>query len=179
MKPSKVDKLPGEIRELIGDLRRRGHTLDAIMGKLRELPLDPADLPSRSGLGRHIAQLDQVAEELRRQKVMAEALVERGLMVDGDQTARLNIGLAHAVLTKLALTEDGGVAALDAEEAMFLSRSVQSLVSAAKTDTDRTLKLRAEMAREAADAAAKVAKDQGLTREAVDEITRQILGLAK
>lgn len=176
--PSKVDQLPEGVRELIGRLRRQGHTLDDIMGKLAELDLDPEVLPSRSGVGRHLKQLDAITEEMRRQRMIAEAMVERGMVMDEGRTAKLNIALAHGLLTKLMFTEDGTVATLDAEEAMFVARSVQSLVSAAKTDTDRELKVRQEMAKQAAVAAAKVAKDQGLTKDAVELITREILGLA-
>lgn len=178
-RPSKVDQLPAEVRELIGKLRRDGRTLDQIMGKLAELDLPDAAMPSRTGMFRHIRQLDAITGEMRRQQAVAEAMVERGLVMDEGRTARLNVALAHGLLTKLMFTEDGTVATLDPEEAMFVARSIQSLASAAKADTDRELKVRAEMAKEAAAAAKKVATGMGLTRDAVEAFQREMLGLAK
>lgn len=183
-RPSKVDRLPEEVRELIGKLRRNGRTIDEIMAKLGELDLvelglTEEDMPSRAGLGRHLAQLDAITQEMRRQQTIAEAMVERGLVMDQGQTAKLNVALAHGLLTRLMFTEEGQVATLDPEEAMFVARSIQSLASAAKADTDRELKVRTEMAKEAAAAAKKVATGMGLTREAVDAFQREMLGLAK
>lgn len=183
-RPSKIDRLPEEIKNQIGKLRRAGRTIDEIMAKLGELDLDAlginqTDLPSRAAVGRHVQGLDAMAEEMRRQKTIAEAMVERGLVIDQGQTAKLNIALAHGLLTRLMFTESGTMATLDAEEAMFVARSIQSLSSAAKGEVDRELKVRAEVAREAAAAAAKVAKDQGLTKDTVDLITREILGVGK
>lgn len=183
-RPSKVDQLPAEIRELIAKLRRNNCTTDQIMGKLAELDLGgmgvkSEDLPSRSGLARHLKQVDAVTAEMRRQQTLAEAMVERGLVMDQGQTAKLNVALAHGLLTRLMFTEEGQVATLDPEEAMFVARSIQSLASAAKADTDRELKVRSEMAKEAAAAAKKVATGMGLTREAVEAFQREMLGLAK
>lgn len=183
-RPSKIDRLPEEVRELIGKLRRNGRTLDEIMAKLGELDLDalglaPVDMPSRTGMYQHLKQIDSITAEMHRQEAIAEAMVERGLVMDEGRTARLNVALAHGLLTRLMFTEEGRAATLDPEEAMFVAKSIQSLASAAKANTDRELKVRAEVAKEAAAAAAKVAKDQGLTREAVDLFQREMLGLAK
>jgi hypothetical protein len=111
--------------------------------------------------------------------MIAESMVDRGLMMDEGRTAKVNISLAHGLLSRLMFTSDGQMATLDAKEAMFVASSLQSLSSAAKNDTERELKVREQMAKEAAKAAAKVAKAQGLTREAVDLFTSEILGLAK
>lgn len=177
--PSKVDQLPEEARDLIGRLRRQGRTLDEIMAKLTELDLDPEAMPSRSGLGRHLKEIAALTEEAHRQRMIAEAMVDRGLMMDEGRTAKVNISLAHGLLSRLMFTSEGQMATLDPEEAMFVAKSVQALVSAAKNDTERELKVREQMAKEAAKVAAKVAREHGMTREEVDIFTREILGLAK
>lgn len=182
-RPSKIDRLPEEVREMIGKLRRNGRSIDDIMRKLGELDLDAlgisdTDMPSRACVGRHVQELDALAEEMRRQKTIAEAMVERGLVIDQGQTAKLNISLAHGLLTRL-LFNNGSVTTLDAEEAMFVCRSIQSLTSSAKADTDRELKVRQQLAKEAAEAARKIATDMGLTRDAVELFQREMLGLAK
>ena len=179
-RPSRIDRLPSEIREIIGELRRSGTTIDEIMDRLRDmLPSD--DLPSRSGLGRYLHQFDAIAEEMRRQRAVAEALVDRfGEGADG-KTARLNIALAQGLLTKLMFTEDGDMVTLDPEQAMFVAKSIQSLVSASKSDADRELKLRQDQDKRTKTAAASVVenvgREQGLSKETVLAIKAQILGV--
>lgn len=185
-RPSKIDRLPEEVQTLIGKLRRNGRTIDEIMAKLGELDLDALgiredDLPSRAAVGRHVQELDALAEEMRRQKTIAEAMVERGLVIDQGQTAKLNIALAHGLLTRLMFTEAGTMATLDAEEAMFVARSIQSLSSASKTNTENELKIREEAAKEAKTASAKaaetVAREKGLSADTVSAIKASILGV--
>ena len=179
-RPSRIDQLPESVRGLIGQLRRNGATIDSILAKLKEM-LPEAELPSRSGVGRYVQQFEAIAEEMRRQRGIAEALVERFGDAGDGRTARLNIALAQGLLTRLMFTEDGGVATLDAEEAMFVCRSVQSLVSASKSDADRELKLREDQDKRtksaAATAAESVAKEHGLSAATVAAIRAKILGV--
>ncbi|MGZ8371111.1 MAG: phage protein Gp27 family protein, partial [Caulobacteraceae bacterium] len=63
--PSSIDKLPPEVRALIGELReKRGCTIDEIMDKLRELEVDV----SRSAVGRHVRKLADIGAEMRRSR---------------------------------------------------------------------------------------------------------------
>ena len=55
-RPSTIQRLPTEVRELIAELREEGRTIDEVLEKLRELRLDV----SRSALGRHVKQLDAI-----------------------------------------------------------------------------------------------------------------------
>lgn len=139
---STIDQLPPEVREEIGRLRQAGRTIDQILGKLRELDIDP---PSRSALGRHVKQLDQIGEELRRSRTVAEALVERFGDAPESKSARVNIELMQALVMKCLVDEDGGVVALDAKEAMFMASALQKLAGAAKADVDREVKIRKEL----------------------------------
>ena len=184
-RPSRIDKLPASIREVIGQLRRTGATIDDILDNLRAmLPAD--EMPSRSGVGRYVHQYEAIAEEMRRQGAIAEILVERyGNAADG-RTARLNIALAQGLLTKLMFTEDGRTATLNPEEAMFVARSIQSLVSASKSDADREMKLRQDQEkRTRAEAVQKVdtfveeaskAGERGLSAERINQLRRELAG---
>jgi len=57
-RPSSIERLPAELRELIGHLRERGRTIDEILAKLAELDVDV----SRSALGRHVQHLDAAGD---------------------------------------------------------------------------------------------------------------------
>lgn len=186
-RPSKIDKLPPEIRDLIGDLRERGYTLDEIMDHLHRLDgVEPGDLPSRSGLGRHIQGLDQLSERLHRSRTVAEALVRKlGDAPEARQT-RLNIELMHSVITELFMAEadDEGKVVMDAGAIANLSKALDHLTRAAERDADATIKLRKEFAAEAAkkvDAVVKEAAkagERGLTAERVNQLRRELAGMA-
>lgn len=179
--PSSIDKLPTEVRELIGHLREQGVTIDDILAKLHELGADV----SRSALGRHIKGLAEVGEQLRRSREIAVALVSRFGEDPDNRVARLNIELMHGLVMQ-AITataegqdgEPGGPVTFGPEDTMFLARSLQSLASAQKIDTDRLLKVRVEVAKEAAKAVETVGKAKGLTKETMDAIKHAVLGIA-
>ncbi len=178
---SKIDRLPEEVRDLIGRLLRQGRTLDEIMAKLADLDLPADDLPSRSGLGRWAGQISAMAEEMRRQETIGRQLVEQFGDIGDTRTARVNIAMAQGLLSRLMFTEGGGVAKLDAKEAMFVCSSISSLMNAVKADTDRQLKLQAEAEKKTKTAAVKavdaVAKEKGLSADTIQAIKAQILGV--
>lgn len=156
--PSSIDKLPTEVRELIGQLREQGVTIDAILAKLQDLDVEV----SRSALGRHIKGLAEVGEQLRRSREIATALVSRFGEEPDNRVARLNIELMHGLvmqaITATAESEENGevkAVTFTPEDTMFLARSLQSLATAQKADADRTLKIRQEVAKELAREASK------------------------
>ena len=172
---STIDKLPKEIRELIGGLREQGRTIDEIMAKLGELDCGV----SRSSLGRHLQRYDAIGEELRRSRAMAEALVKQFGDEPDSRVARFNLEMAHSMLSKLMINEEGTIVTLDPKEAMFLTSAMKNVVSAEKTNADRTAKARAEATKEAADSAGEAMKEAGLSEESVRFWREKFLGVRK
>lgn len=176
--PSTIDKLPPELRELIGKLRRDGRTIDEIHAKLIELDADV----SRSALGRHVKSMAEVQERMRRSREIANSLVSQFGDQPDNKLAQANIELMHSVvmqtMTAVAEDEDGNLQAVTftPEDAMFLARSLQSLASAEKTNTDRIIKARDEATKQAAKKAGDAAKSKGLSGETVDFIRNAVLG---
>lgn len=176
---SKIDRLPNELKEMIGRLRERGCTLDEILAKLQELEPD-LDV-SRSGLGRHVQRIDAIGSRLRESRAVAEAVVAKLGENPDNRTARLNIELMHSNLMSLlaAEDEDGEAIQLDAKEAMFLAGAIKDLASAAKTDQDRELKIRQEVAKEAAKIADKAIRAAGISAGTRETVKADILGIAR
>lgn len=179
-RPSTIDQLPPECRELIGRLREQGCTLDTILTKLEELDADV----SRSALGRHVQKIDKIGERMRQSRAVADALVQRFGDAPESRVARLNIELMHGVIMRLVTAEgvddeDGEGVTLDAKEAMFVAGALKDLASAAKSDADLIVKLRQEVAKEAAKAVDAEGKAAGLTAETIDAIKARILGVGK
>ena len=187
---SKVDRLPPEIRDCIGELRRDGHTIDEILAHLRGLGVDP-DQMSRTGLGRAVKKWDAVAARLHDSRSAAEAIMSR-LEAPGadDRVARLNIQMLHASLMELMRGEDGEPARFDPQESMFLSATLKNLVGAARVDQSRAIELkklleeerkRAEEVKRMADEALAKAEDGGGRQEAAFaalQAIRQAYGVA-
>lgn len=178
--PSSIDRLPPELKELIGRLRGDGRTLDEILAKLHELDADV----SRSALGRHIKKMSDVSAQLRQSREIATAFVTQFGDEPDNRLARLNIELMHGIVlrcaTATAESEDGEVqpVTFDPEEVMFLSRSLQALAGADKANAELTLKLKAEFARKAAEEVAKVGKAKGLSADTIQAINHAVLGIA-
>ncbi|MFN3749249.1 MAG: DUF3486 family protein [Sphingorhabdus sp.] len=178
--PSKIDRLPPEVREEIGRLRTDfGWTLDELLGKLRELGHTEI---SRSSLGRHTAKIDAVGERMRKSRAIAEALVAKLGDAPESKIGRLNIELLNDQIFRLVSAEevDGSEAELSAMDTMRLSKALQSLLSSAKADVDRIEKLEkraSEKAKvEAAEEATRVARAKGLSKDTVEAIRFAVLG---
>ncbi|HLT43786.1 MAG TPA: phage protein Gp27 family protein, partial [Luteimonas sp.] len=90
--------------------------------------------------------------------------------------------LLSEMLRTVAWQTIGSMGETDAvapNEIMLLARAIKDLAAADKVAMERELKIRQEVARQAADAATKIAKRGGLSADAVQEIRREILGVAK
>lgn len=174
-RPSKIDRLPPEIREEIGKLRADGRTIDEILGKLRELNVNI----SRSGLGRHIQHLDVLQADLQESRASAEALIAKLGEAPESRTARLNIELLQSCIMRLqaAKRSDGGQ--FNIKEVYFLSDALHRLARASKDDADTHAQIRKQAREAAAEAATKAAKAHGLSADTVDAIKAEILGIRK
>ena len=180
-RPSSIDKLDPEIRDLIGQLRDRGNTLDQIRTRLREMLGD--DTPSRSALGRHVQSLDDIAEDMRRARAAADVLVRNLGEEAENKLTQLNIQMAHTIMYKV-MNPGGGLVSLEPQEAMHVATAIQKLTAAAKSDADLRTAIRREVEakmekakREQAEAAAKEAQQRGMTDEDVQFLRAQILGI--
>jgi hypothetical protein len=178
---SSIRRLPPEIRELIGRLRRDGRTIEEIVAKLGELDI----ATSKSTVGRWTRQLDAIAEEASRNRYLSEALVDRLGEEPDNKVARMNIELMHSVLTRLHFGADGRPVELDPRQVLFMSTALQKLASAQKLDVERTLKLQQAVAEKAADRAVEAADQQSranghvLPPEALAAIREQVYGIVE
>jgi hypothetical protein len=186
-RPSKIDRLPPEIREEIGRLRDKGRTLDEIMAALRGL--DAAEDISRSGLGRYVQRIDRMGERLRRSRQMAEALARQLGDQPGDQVARLNIEALHSFLSDALLAADEDGEQGDATRAVIQSpmgaklfaEALERLSKAQRLNQDFVEKMRRQVAEEAqrnaASAVEKEGRAQGLSNATIAKIKATIFGL--
>lgn len=180
---SSIKTLPPEILAEVNRILAEGTTtLDEIVAHLGQL----GHPRSRSALGRHKQQLDNVAEKLRRSRDMANALVrEIGPGATEGKTGRLLVEILQNIAFDFLLKKADGDQADDDEELgsqdfFFLGKALKEMAQAQKIDVDRELKIRAEVIKEvvakAIDAARTGAAKAGVTlgTEALAQIRREL-----
>jgi hypothetical protein len=178
-RPSTIDRLDPEIRELIAKLRiDQGWTIDEIKARLEQLGQGHV---SRSALGRHVRTLEDVSADLRETQVYAEALAkEHG---DGNQSQLLdvNMQLLQANMFRLMLaSKDGEGIQLGPKDAKDFADALRSIALTRKTDLDVIEKAERRAAEkatsEAAEKATTAARQKGLSKDTVDAIRYAVLG---
>ncbi len=179
-RPSTIDRLNPEIKDLIGKLRIDfGWTIDEILKRLREL--GQGDV-SRSALGRHVKSIEEVGAQLRQARETAQALMSQVGEGNEDRLVELNIELAQSmILRMLTATNDDGdgqPVQLSPMEVMLATKAIQQAVSARKSNSDLILKVRSEATKKAAEKASTAAKAKGLGKETADWIYNEVLGVS-
>lgn len=180
-RPSRVDRLPDEIRDQIARLREQGWTIDELLTRLRELDVDV----SRSSLGRHVKGLDEISADIRAARAMATDIVAAIGEGGENRIVQANIELLHAAVLDMhrrAKAEGTDGPASTPTGAMQLARALDSLTKARRQDlafVEQVEKRVAERARaDAAGAAETEGKKRGLSADTMAAIRASILGVS-
>lgn len=187
-RPSSIDTLDTAIQAEIGRLRMQGCTIDAIVQHLRTM--HGVTTVSRSALGRHVKGLERVAEQIRRSREVATALVQQLGDAPESETARLNIEIMHSAILDLKMrtadgeeVDKGGAAALagNPEGIMLLSKAIDHLAKAQKSNADFVAQVEKRAVdratKEAAVAVEKVTKARGISADTSELIKAAIFGV--
>jgi len=174
---SKIEKLPEEKRQFVDALLASPQlTLDQVLEQVRATGIDA----SRTGLHRRQKDLATVAERIRRSKDVAEVLAAKFEDADDDKLARLNNQVLNSAILEILMEadEEGSPVTLDSKQVMALSKSLNELSRARKTDADRMVKVRAEIADKTITAAVDEVKKvaPGLDKNQVDKLREAISG---
>ena len=125
-RPSRIDRLPEDVREVIAGLRREGRTIDEILAKLRELELP--DMPSRTGMGRHMREIDRQVERIKSFDLVAQRLMDN---VGEGGNARgilyLSRNLQRLMATHIDQADGEGGEALTLKDLRSMSATLSSI----------------------------------------------------
>jgi hypothetical protein len=184
-----IDRMPEEARNrIIARLRDEGvPTVDEFYDVLAEVLAAHGMGTSRSAAHRAMDDFAALAEDLRRERLVAESIVAEFGDEPDSRVARANIEMMHAIISKsMRNAETGGMAVFDPEETMFLANAMQKLASAEKLTVERIRQLEhraAERARRAAAEAldaevekARSAGEKGFSFDTVLAIKERVLG---
>ena len=170
---SSIESLPPDIQVAVNAALRQGWTIDDIVGHVRDMGGDV----SRSAVGRYKQRFEQIGRKMRETRDVAKVWIDKlGEEPDGD-VARLLTELIRTIAFKTSMTLAEDDDAVDPKHLAMLARSIKDLATADRATAELALKLRREIADEAAEAVETVAKERGLSADAVDEIKRKILGV--
>jgi hypothetical protein len=182
-RPSSVDRLPDEVRERIAQLRNAGRTIDEILAALETL-VGAAGKPSRSALGRHLKEQEQVMQRIRESRQLAEALTKNFGDKQTSDVTRMNLELLQDIILRatMASDDDGNAKPFDPKDIMFLATALEKAAKAGKTDFDQQLAAareleRRETTKKAAETAVAAAKKRGLSADTIHAIKSSILGV--
>jgi len=173
-RPGVIDRLPGEVRERIGQLRADGRTRDEIRAAIER---DHGIRIARSTMGDWLKRFDAVHARLRHSRAAAETLIARLGDAPDHRLGRINVELAHGLLLDL-LAEVGAGEQVDPRALKDLAEALARLAQAAKNDVERERTIRRECAKAAATAAESAARGEGLSDATVQRVRASILGTA-
>jgi hypothetical protein len=187
-RPSSIEREDEEIREEIAKARAHGMTIDEILALLRE---GYGKDFSRSAMGRHCQKLDKLGQKARRSRMVAEALARQMGDASVSRMLRANVEMMHTAILDLFMAgeEEGGqinadgLAALQGnpEGLMLLSKALDHLTKASKTDADFVAKVEESTEKRLRAQDEKnlkmLAKEKGLSDETTKMIRDRILGV--
>lgn len=134
----------------------------------------------RSSVHRHMQSVEETSAQLREAREAAAAIVTSlGPDAAEGKIGQLLIEMTQNIAFKIVrgkLTQEGGPG-LDMEELMFLTSSIQKLVSAQSTDQARVEKATAAALKKAAAAVGALGKRMGWSAETARLARAEILGV--
>ncbi|QBH96796.1 DUF3486 family protein [Limnobaculum zhutongyuii] len=183
-RPSKIDLLPQDIRDQLHHLLRdKRHTQEDIREAVNEL-IDQNGLGedmklSRTGLNRYATRMEEVGARIRQAREISEVWVSKLGEAPTSDVGKMVQELVRTLAydTTLKLTESPNT--VSPKELNQLALFSQRIEQAAMVSHKREKDIRAAFAAEAADVAGKAARSAGLSKETVNTIKRQILGIAQ
>lgn len=173
-RPSSVDQLPQQIRYELDRLLTEGKfSIAEITSHIQGL----GAAISKSAVHRYSQHQEQVAQDIRFTREMAQAVGKELQDVDGD-TGRLLIESVQSLLFRARL-EVATDEPLNPKTVESMARAAKDLQYALKVNVDTEAKIRDRVLKEAAEKVVKTAVAAGLSAETVNLMKSEVLGLTQ
>lgn len=185
---SKVNLLPQEIRDQLHVLIRSGDMHQTDIREAINQMIEEAGLPedaklSRTGLNRYAQKFEGVGERIRQSREVAEVWISKLGQAPTSDVGKLlqEFVRTMAFETSMKLMDEAaeeGAEPISPKALGQLALVVQRIEAASMSSLKVEKEIRSAFAVEAANTAEKVAKTAGLTKEGVELLKREILGIA-
>lgn len=173
---SSIERLPDQVKGAVQALLKEGRlTLDEIIDRLRE---EFGTAPSRSALGRYKQNFDQLAKDLRETREIADVWAQKFGSVPDSDIGKVVLEVLRTLSYRVGADLLSGEGELDAKAVQQLAKAMQYIEDAGRLSLAREKALREATLQQAAEVAAKVAKKGGLSKDALQAIRTEILGIA-
>lgn len=195
--PSSVDLLPAPVRRLLQEMLdnpritqlQAVEKINQVLAELRAAgdpeALDPAcpEQVSKSAVNRYDLQMRDVGERLRQSREVADRWINKLGAAPQGQVGNLINEILRTLSFDVTLFMQGN--SLDEESAPAvvgmlkdLALTTMRLEKAANLNVEREREIRKQAMEAAASAAEKTLANQGMSRDSIDTIKREILGIA-
>ncbi len=171
---STIAQLDPQIREAVDAAIREGR---ATIEDLVLLIKSYGATASRSSVGRYVKNATEQLARYREAQEVAKVWIGKLTDEPEGDVGRLLAEMLRTVAFQQIGQMGDGEATPKPMDIMLVAKALEHLAKSEKTAVDRTVKIRDEFARQAADAAAKVGKSKGVSADTIDEIKRSILGI--
>lgn len=178
---SSIDLLPDEIRDALHELLRdpKVSQLDATLRINELLEAEGVDQEvSKSAVNRYSQRMDAIGAKMRQSRQVAEMWIGKLGNQPQGQVGKLLNEFTRTMAFETALHMSEGEDPVPPKLLKELSLSIKHLEEAASVNEKREREIRKLAAEEAAGIAETVAKQQGMTRDGIQSIKNQILGIA-
>lgn len=175
-RPSSIDRLPRQLRDLCLRLIRDGATIHQITDKLNELDADV----SKSAVGRYVKSAREQMRRYREAQEVAGAWVAQlGENPQGDVGALLAEMLKTVAFQTLgsmgdAQADEDGKGAPKPMDIMLLAKAIRDLEATSKANIERRAAIEKAAIEKAAKKAGEVGERRGLSQDTIDEIQKEL-----
>jgi len=168
---STITRLDPRIKTAVDEAIREGRaTVDEVLELIKQLGGEV----SRSAVGRYKKNAERQMQQYREAQEMAKVWIGK---LQADPEGDIGRLLAEMLRT-VAYQSIGDLEAATPEDLMLLAKALKDMAGADKLTAERILKVRQESAKEAAEKATTFAKSRGLSKDTVEQLRREILGIA-
>lgn len=180
---SKIDLLPPTIKtQLAMMLRDKQYSQAEILQEINDLiidcGLDESMQLSRTGLNRYASRMEKMASKIRHGREVAEVWTKQLGEQPQSDIGKLLMEFIKNMAFETSLDMSEGKLDASPEALGQLSLVIQRIERAQAISDKRERDIRKEVAQQAAATAEKAVAQAGLSKETVDNIKSQILGLA-
>ena len=172
-----IEKLDKRIIDVANHLIKDGYTIDEIVLKLQELGADV----SRSAVGRYAKSVNETMEQYKKAQAVAKVWADKLENEPDGDISQLLIQMLSTVAFQTVGTMGDSEKPAKAMDVMLLSQAIKNLSGTSKTKLDIAV-MRKRIQAEAQAAARKVtaeAQKAGLSKESINIIKSEILGIGR
>lgn len=180
-KPSKVDRLPSEIKGELDEMLRDGRLtqreiLEIVNETIAEAGLSDEQQLSIAGVCRYATKMESVGARIRQAREVSQQWINKLGAEPKGEVSQILIEVVRTLAFDAALDASSGAPA-EPKLIKDLAIAVSRLENAAAESHRREASIRREVAAAAASKAEKIAAEAGLKASTVAQIKSEILGI--